>query len=79
MSIHNLFLSKIRIIMYTPLNPSLTILKWDLRGSKLYRRVVLCVLVGLMGKGSHPSKTVISNNAINTSLETCVTKTSTEC
>ena len=25
--------------MYTPVNPSLTILKWGLRGSKLYRHV----------------------------------------
>ena len=25
--------------MYTPVNPSFTIQKWDLRGSTLYRRV----------------------------------------
>ena len=25
--------------MYTPVNPSFTIQKWGLRGSKLYRRV----------------------------------------
>ena len=29
----------IRKIMYTPVNPSFTILKWGLRGSKLYRHV----------------------------------------
>ena len=31
--------SKLRKIMYTPVNPSFTVLKWGLRGSKLYRRV----------------------------------------
>ena len=33
------FWAKIRKIMYTPVNPSFTIQKWDLRGSKLYRSV----------------------------------------
>ena len=32
-------LVEIRKIMYSPLNPSFTIQKWNLRGSKLYRRV----------------------------------------
>ena len=32
-------LSEIRKIMYTPVNPSFTIQKWGLRGSKLYRPV----------------------------------------
>ena len=35
----SMYFSKIRKIMYTPLNPSFTILKWGLRGSKLYRRI----------------------------------------
>ena len=30
--------------MYTPVNPSFTILKWGLRGSKLYRRVFVMLL-----------------------------------
>ena len=34
-----MFLSKIRKIMYTPVNPSFTIQKWGLRGSKLYSHV----------------------------------------
>ena len=33
------FQAKIRKIMYTHVNPSFTISKWGLRGSKLYRRV----------------------------------------
>ena len=35
----SMFWGEIRKIMYTPVNPSLTIWKWGLRGSKLYRRV----------------------------------------
>ena len=35
----SMFINKIRKIMYTPVNPSFTIYKWGLRGSKLYRRV----------------------------------------
>ena len=35
----SMFWSEIRKLMYTPVNPSFTILKWDLRGSKLYRYV----------------------------------------
>ena len=31
--------NNVRKIMYTPVNPSFTILKWGLRGSKLYRYV----------------------------------------
>ena len=39
-STHNLcFRAEIRKIMYTPVKPSFTILKWGLRESKLYRRV----------------------------------------
>ena len=34
-----MFLADIRKIMYTPVNHSFPILKWGLRGSKLYRRV----------------------------------------
>ena len=35
----SMFWAEIRKIMYTPVNPSFTIKKWGLRGSKLYRRV----------------------------------------
>ena len=35
----SMFFSKIRKIMYTPVNHSFTIWKWGLRGSKLYRRI----------------------------------------
>ena len=35
----SIFLSRNKKIMYTPVNPSLTIQKWGLRGSKLYRYV----------------------------------------
>ena len=35
--------SKIRKIMYIPVNASLTILKWGLRGSKVYRSVFVTV------------------------------------
>ena len=35
----SMLFSKIIKIMYTPVNPSFTISKWGLRGSKLYRRV----------------------------------------
>ena len=36
-----MFFTTIRKIMYTPVNPSFTIQKWGLRGSKLYRRVLV--------------------------------------
>ena len=39
MSTHNLCFEQNRKIMYTPVNPSFTIQKWGLRGSKLYRNV----------------------------------------
>ena len=35
----SMFWAEIRKLMYTPVNPSFTILKWGLRGSKLYRHV----------------------------------------
>ena len=35
----SMFWAEIRKIMYTPVNPSFTIEKWGLRGSKLYRHV----------------------------------------
>ena len=35
----SMFWAEIRKIMYTPVNPSFTIWKWGLRGSKLYRHV----------------------------------------
>ena len=35
----SMFWAEIRKIMYTPVNPSFTIKKWGLRGSKLYRYV----------------------------------------
>ena len=39
-STHNLcFWAEIRKIMYTPVNPSFSIWKWGLKGSKLYRYV----------------------------------------
>ena len=34
-----MFLSKNKKITYTPINPSFTVKKWGLRGSKLYRHV----------------------------------------
>ena len=36
---HSMFLSRNKKIMYTPVNPSFTVQKWGLRGSKLYRHV----------------------------------------
>ena len=39
----SMILSKIRNIMYTPVNPSFTIQKWGLRGSKSYRYVFVMV------------------------------------
>ena len=40
MSTHTLcFRAEIIKIMYTPVNPSFTIYKWSLRGTKLYRYV----------------------------------------
>ena len=41
----SMFLAKIRKIMYTPLNPSFTIYKWSLRGSKLYRHVFVMMTI----------------------------------
>ena len=41
MSTQNLCFNKIRKIMYTPVNPSFTIQKWGLRGTKFYRRDVV--------------------------------------
>ena len=38
------FLAEIRKIIYTPVNPSFTISKWDLRGSKLYRHVFVMII-----------------------------------
>ena len=35
----SMFWVEIRKIMYTPVNPSFTIQKWGLKGSKLYRYV----------------------------------------
>ena len=35
----SMFWAEIRKIMYTPVNPGFIILKWGLRGSKLYRHV----------------------------------------
>ena len=40
-----MFWAEIRKITYTPANPSFTILKWGLRGSKLYRHVFVMSLV----------------------------------
>ena len=37
----SMFLSSNKKIIYTPVNPSFTIWKWGLRGSKLYRYVFL--------------------------------------
>ena len=34
-----MFLAEIGKIMYTPVNPTFTIQKWGLKGSKLYRYV----------------------------------------
>ena len=39
-----MFWAEIRKIMYTPVNPSFTIYKWCLRGSKLYRHVFVMSL-----------------------------------
>ena len=39
----SMFCAEIRKILYTPVNPSFTVKKWGLRGSKLHRRVfVMC-------------------------------------
>ena len=35
----SMFWAEIRKLMYTPINPSFTVQKWGLRGSKLYRRI----------------------------------------
>ena len=41
---HNLFLwAEIRTIIYIPVNPSFTVSKWGLRGSTLYRHVVVMI------------------------------------
>ena len=45
----SMFYAVIRKIMYTPVNPSFTIYKWGLRGSKLYRRVFVMVIVVFPG------------------------------
>ena len=49
MSTHNLFFSKRRKIMYTPVNPSFTIEKWGLRESTLYRHVFVTYELFLSG------------------------------
>ena len=41
----SMFLSRNKKIMYTPVNPSFIILKWGLRGSKLYRHVFVMQLL----------------------------------
>ena len=41
----SMFPSKIRKIMYTPVNPSFTIQRWGLRGSKLYRHVFVMIVI----------------------------------
>ena len=41
----SMFLSRNKKIMYTPLNPSFTIQKWGLRGSKIYRYMYVFVMV----------------------------------
>ena len=43
----SMFWAEITKIMYAPVNPSFTIQKWGLRGSKLYRYVFLMVPSGL--------------------------------
>ena len=40
----SMFKAEIRKIRYTHVNPSFTIYKWGLRGSKLYRHVFVMVL-----------------------------------
>ena len=63
----SMFFRKIRKIMYTPVNPSFTVQKWSLKGSKLYRRVFvmyepshlnLCCLVCRAGRFNVLSKIV---------------------
>ena len=44
----SMFRAEIRKIMYTPINPSFTILKWGLRGSKLYRLVFLMTFLNFV-------------------------------
>ena len=45
MGTHKLYFSaEIRKIVYTPVNPSFSIQKWGLRGSKLYRRVFVMLI-----------------------------------
>ena len=41
----SMFYAVIRKIMYTPVNPSFTILKWRLRGSKLYSYVFVMQII----------------------------------
>ena len=49
---HNLcFWAEIRKNIYTPVNPSFTIWKWGLRGSKLYRHVFMMHLLNLYSMG----------------------------
>ena len=46
MGTHNLcFSAEIKKITYTPVNPSFTIQKWGLRGSKLYRHVFVIIII----------------------------------
>ena len=40
----SMFWTEIRKLMYTPVNPSFTTLKWGLRGSKLYRHVFVMII-----------------------------------
>ena len=44
-----MFLAEIRKIMYTPVNSSFTLLKWGLRGLKLYRYVFLMINPSSLG------------------------------
>ena len=47
----SMFLAETRKIMYTPVNPSFTIKKWGLRGSKLYRHVFVMMFEYKGGRG----------------------------
>ena len=39
-----MFWAEIRKLMYTPVNPSFSIEKWGLRGSKLYRHAFVMIV-----------------------------------
>ena len=43
----SMFKSKNKKLMYTPVNPSFTILKWGVRGSSFHRHVIMMIEICL--------------------------------